>query len=92
MKAEVGTMAKTPPALKLEQRYLIDAVLARYGARLTEDGFIATPEKTTSVQVEISKGRLRMSGGGRELASYPAARIEVGVKDFVEKFWYWKPR
>ena len=87
-----ATVTTKAPALKLEQRYLIDATLTRYGATLTEDGFIAKPaDKPTNVQVGISKGRMRMSGRGVELASYPTSRIEAGVKDFVENFWFWKP-
>ena len=80
-------------SMQLEQRFLIDAALSRYGAKLTDDGFITKPEKTTSVQIKFLKGRMRMFGGAAgELASYPAGRIEAGVKDFVEKFWYWKPK
>lgn len=76
--------------MMLEQRLLVDAALRPYGAHLTEDDFIAKGEKKLSVQVDVSKGRLRMLGGGAPLASYPAKQIEKGVSDFVEKFWFWK--
>lgn len=74
-----------------EQRVLVDAALRRYGARLTDDNFIAKGPKVMSVSVSVSKGRLRMQGGGKALASYPASQIEKGVADFVQNFWFWKP-
>lgn len=77
--------------MTLEQRTLVDAALHRYGAHLTDENFIAKGPKVMSVQVDVQKGRLRMLGGKSALASYPAARIEKGVDDFVQKFWFWKP-
>jgi hypothetical protein len=77
--------------MTLEQKTLVDAALHRYGAHLTEDNFIAKGPKVMSVHVDVQKGRLRMLGGTSVLASYPAARIEKGVGDFVQKFWFWKP-
>lgn len=77
--------------MTLEQRTLVGAGLQPYGAHLTDDDFIAKGPKVMSVRVDVQKGRLRMLGGGAVLATYPAGRIEKGVKDFVEKFWFWKP-
>jgi hypothetical protein len=77
--------------MTLEQKTLVDAALHRYGAHLTEDNFIAKGPKVMSVHVNVQKGRLRMLGGTGVLASYPAASIEKGVGDFVQKFWFWKP-
>lgn len=71
---------------------MIDAALSRYGAGLTTDGFITKNQKVTGVHADVRKGRLRMiSGKDAVLASYPASRIDTGVADFVEKFWFWKP-
>lgn len=72
----------------------INTALARYGAELNTDGFITRDGKTMSVRADIVKGRLRLSSGktGLLVASYPAARIDAGIADFVEKFWFWKPR
>lgn len=77
--------------MTIEQRLLIDVALHPYGAALTEDNFITKNGKKLSVQVDVQKGRLRMLSGKSALATYPAARIEKGVSDFVEKFWFWKP-
>jgi hypothetical protein len=77
--------------MTLEQRTLVDAALHRYDARLTEENFIAKDPKVMSVRIDVKKGRLRMLGGTSVLASYPAAHIEKGVEDFVQKFWFWKP-
>jgi hypothetical protein len=77
--------------MTLEQRTLVAAALHPYGAHLTEDNFIAKGPKVMSVRVDVQKGRLRMLSGTAPLASYPAARIEKGVADFVQKFWFWKP-
>jgi hypothetical protein len=77
--------------MTLEQRTLVEAALHRYGAHLTDENFIAKGSKVLSVRVDVQKGRLRMLGGTAVLASYPAARIEKGVVDFVQKFWFWKP-
>jgi len=77
--------------MTLEQRILIDAALQRYGAGLANDGFIAKNQKKLSVNFDVIKGRLRAIGpGGAVLATYPASKIEKGVSDFVEKFWFWK--
>lgn len=77
--------------MTLEQKTLVEAALHPYGAHLTDDNFIAKGPKVMSVRVDVQKGRLRMLGGASLLASYPAARIEKGVVDFVQKFWFWKP-
>jgi hypothetical protein len=78
--------------MTIEQRVLIDAALRRYGAGLTEDDFITKNQKKMSVSFDVTKGRLRALGPAKAvLASYPASKIEGGVKDFVEKFWFWKP-
>lgn len=75
-----------------DQRSAVSAALARYGARLTDDDHIARGEKVLSVQIEVSKGRLRMIGNGdNTLATYPASKIDTSVSKFVESFWYWKP-
>jgi hypothetical protein len=76
--------------LSADQRAEIDASLAAYEARLTDDDRIAKGDKVMSVQIETKGGRLKMVGGGNVLASYPAARAGQGVSDFVEKFWFWK--
>lgn len=76
--------------LTSEQRLALLEALVPYGARLTEDDHIAKGEKVMSVQLEVKGGRLRVMGGGKLLASFPAARPEKGVSDFVEKFWFWK--
>lgn len=76
--------------LSADQRTEIDAVLASYGAHLTDDDRIAKGNKVMSVQLEAKGGRLKMVGGGNVLASYPASRVGPGVSDFVEKFWFWK--
>jgi hypothetical protein len=78
--------------MTLEQRLLIDAALRRYGAGLTEDDFVTKNQKKLSVSFDVAKGRLRALGPGKAiLATYPASKIEKGVADFVEKFWFWKP-
>jgi len=75
-----------------EQRAAVNAALQRYGASLTDDDRIAKGEKVLSVRVEVQKGRLRMVGPNDNLvASFPASRVDAGVADFVEKFWFWKP-
>lgn len=76
--------------LSADQRAEIDASLAAYGARLTDDDRIAKGDKVMSVQIEAKGGRIKMVGGGNVLASYPAARAGQGISDFVEKFWFWK--
>lgn len=77
--------------MTFEQKTLVDAALHRYDAHLTDDNFIAKGPKVMSVRVDVQKGRLRMLGGTAVLATYPAARIEKSVADFVQKFWFWKP-
>jgi hypothetical protein len=78
--------------MTIEQRILIDAALRRYGAGLTEDDLVTKNQKTLSVSFDVAKGRLRaLCPGKAVLASYPASKIERGVADFVEKFWFWKP-
>jgi hypothetical protein len=77
--------------LNLEQRLALNEALLRYGAHLTEDGYIAKGSKVMSVQLDVKGGRLRVLGGTNALASYPASRLSKGVSDFVEKFWFWKP-
>ena len=84
--------AKRPDMIP-EQRDAIVTALARYGAHLTDDGRIATNEKVLGVRLEVRKGRLRAlsASSGNLIASFPASRIGLGVADFVEHFWYWKP-
>lgn len=75
-----------------EQKAVVGAALAIYGAHLTEDGHIAKGDKTLSVRFEVRKGRLRaLAPDGHLLASFPSSRLATGVADFVERFWYWKP-
>ena len=69
---------------------MVDVALHPYGAALTEDDFITKNQKKMSVRIDVHKGRLRMLSGNTPLATYPASRIDKGVKDFVEKFWFWK--
>jgi len=77
--------------MTVEQHVLVDAALRRYGAGLTEDDFITKNQKVMSVRVDVHKGRLRMLSRNNPLATYPASKLESGVADFVEKFWFWKP-
>jgi len=75
-----------------EQREIIVTTLRRYGADLSADGFITNGGKVLGVRPEVKKGRLRMiSTNGDVLATYPISRIDSGVANFVERFWYWKP-
>lgn len=64
----------------------IAAALAPYGARLTDEGFIARGDKVLGVRVEVRKGRLRMLSGENLLASFPARDVARGVAQFVERF------
>jgi len=57
-----------------EQREAIVTALQRYGAGLSEDGFIVKDGKVLSVKPEVSKGRLRMMANGNLLASFSASR------------------
>ena len=78
--------------MTLEQRLLADAELKRYGAHLTDAGFIAKGPKVMSVAIDVKGKKLRMVGPGNNvLATYPATNVEKGVSDFVQKFWFWKP-
>lgn len=71
-------------------REIVTKALARYGARLTEDNFIATSEKGTSkVSISVKKNRLVFTGNGYTLGSGPIA--ESAITKFVEDFWFWKP-
>lgn len=84
--------ARAAAGMTPEQRAAVNAALQRYGASLTDDDRIAKGEKVLSVRVEVQKGRLRMVGPNDNLvASFPASRVDAGVADFVEKFWFWKP-
>jgi hypothetical protein len=65
--------------------------LASYGAGLNDAGFITKDGRVLSVKLEVSKGRLRAVSGDRLLASFPASRLDAGVRSFVEKFWFWVP-
>ena len=73
-----------------DTRTAVLAALAAYGASLGENDYIVRADgHPTRVRLEVKKGRLRAIGGASTLASYPVARAEVGVVDFVEKFWFW---
>lgn len=67
----------------------IKAALQKYGATLTDDGFIAKNGKSC-VKCIIKGKRLRFeSASGTLLASGSVS--ESFVCEFVEKFWFWKP-
>ena len=71
---------------------VLNETLARYGARLTDEGFIAQGDKVLSVRAVIEKKRLKLiAPSGSPLASYSTAKLGQGISDFVQKFWFWKP-
>jgi len=72
-----------------EQREWVTATLRRYGAELSDDGFISRDGKKLA-RLGVRRGRLRVLSGDMLLASYPASTIGAGVADFVRKFWFWK--
>lgn len=67
----------------------ITAALSRYGASLTDDGFICRDGRRLSVSLTVKRGRLVAEGNGRKLYTGPAIPASVGR--FVEGFWFWKP-
>lgn len=68
----------------------IKAVLQKYGATLSDAGFIVKNGKETSVKPVIKGKRLRFeSPAGALLMSGPIT--EKSVVEFVEKFWFWEP-
>lgn len=90
---KVSEASRQQPGMTPEQRITIEATLQRYGAHLTDDNFVAKGEKVTGVRFDVKKGRLRaVSRDGQLFASFPTANIAAGVANFVEKFWYWKPK
>jgi hypothetical protein len=67
------------------------AALARYGAALDDEARIVRDGKPTRVRAVIKGGRLRFEGDvGNLLFSGPPT--ETAVANFVESFWFWKPR
>ena len=77
-----------------DTRAAVARALAQYGGELAEgDRFVTPSGKVLHTRIEARKGRLYVVDmHGTAIASYPIARAEAGVRDFVEKFWFWKPR
>lgn len=77
-----------------DTRAAVARALAQYGGELAEgDRFVTPSGKVLHTRIEARKGRLYVVDmHGTAIASYPLSRAEAGVRDFVEKFWFWKPR
>ena len=67
----------------------IPAILSRYGATLSPDGFIQRCDKSTHTGVKpvIVKNRLRFEADGDLIMS--GAVSGHTVETFVEKYWFW---
>ena len=66
----------------------IKAALAEYGATLTPEGFIER-NGVTGIKIVQKRGRFRYADAkGNTFATGPATKDSV--RDFVEKFWFWK--
>lgn len=69
----------------------VDVALALYGASLNENGYIQKGAQVLGVRVVAKARRFQyVSNGGSVLATSPAT--VAGVCDFVESFWFWKPK
>lgn len=73
-------------------RDVVNQALAKYGAKLTADDKIERDGVVTKVGIKFARKRLEYCGsdGALQLATGPATA--QSVCDFVERFWYWKPR
>lgn len=89
-KKAVETSAADSKASKLTGSAIIKAALNKYGASLTEQGFIVNSSGTeTDVKAVIKGKRLRFeSRSGKLIASGPIT--EDFVSSFVERYWFWK--
>lgn len=70
-------------------RDVVVKALAAYGAVLTAENKIARLGAVTSVRVAPMGKRLQFGTETHLLATTP--QTENGVKQFVQKFWFWKP-
>lgn len=74
-------------------RDIVLNALSKYGATLTDDGFIVSKGgKPTGVRIlrksNKGKNRLLFDSNGNTLAS--GGFTEEFISDFVEKFWFWE--
>lgn len=71
-------------------RDMVNQALARYGASLSDDGFIVSQkQQKTGVKVTVKGKRLCFGSEAQLFGSGPIDPSAVST--FVERFWYWKP-
>lgn len=89
-KKAVETSAADSKTSKLTSLAIVKAALNKYGASLTEQGFIVNSSGTeTDVKAVIKGKRLRFEDrSGKLISSGPVT--EDFVSSFVEKYWHWK--
>ena len=75
--------------MKTDVQAIAAQALQPYGARLTDDGFIAKGDVRLNVRVACKGGRMRMESGAGHLLASGRPSVEF-VAQFVESFWYWK--
>ena len=70
-------------------RDMVKQTLARYGASLSDDGYIVSPKQKTGIKITVKGKRLRFGDESMTYGSGPIAPSAISM--FVERFWYWKP-